>query len=77
MKQEILTPDVPVPQSVAWPRCIGMQDERANQRYVLKLTGGSYWELTYDTLFKIQKQIEMTPENLNELFRQKLIRQLR
>lgn len=77
MKQEVLNPNVPIPQSVALPVLKEMQRDDGGKRYVLRLSGGSYWELTDQTMAEIGREVPMIPENIDFLFKNSFLRQVR
>lgn len=77
MKQEVLNQDVPIPQSVALPVLKGMQRDDGGKRYVLRLSGGSHWELTDQTMAEIGREVPMIPENIDFLFKNSFLRQVR
>lgn len=76
MTQEILTPDQPVPASVALPILKKMVRDDGGKRYVLRLSGGSRWELTDETMAEIGKEVPMIPQNIDFLFKNSFMRQL-
>lgn len=76
-KQTVLSPNYSVPLSVRLPVCWKLEDFPGEQRYILHLSMGTKWELTYKIVHDlIGRSLDLTPENIDLLFKRQLLRQI-